>query len=550
MNMRLFIGHILVYDDSNRRGRDRYMGSLYGLEPQGVFGYFEDVCRIPHGSGNTDQISLYLVDFAKRHGLFYRQDSLGNVIIKKKASVDYEEQPLLILQGHMDMVAVKRPGMVKDLTKEGIEPILVGDRVRGEGTSLGGDDGIALAYGLAVLSDDTLAHPALEVVFTVGEEVGMDGARGIDLSGIRGRRLVNLDSEEEGIFCVGCAGGARLDAHIPVKFEGIEGQILAIRVDGLIGGHSGIEIHKGRGNANILLGRLLGSLAERFDIGICTFHGGLADNAIPREAAGEIVVSEQHCQEIRQYAAQVQEQWREEFGDADPNVIIEITEITCDILTRQEKNRIYSENDGNTGQTIALDTFPTDGASTEYMLQQNDESHIPCIRGVEAKRLCAYLAALPDGVRKMSGQVAGMVETSSNLGVLHLDKEGLHARFSVRSDKEGGKAALIQAISALTYLAGGNITVSGDYPGWTYLAHSPLREKMIKVYREMYHTDPSIETIHAGLECGIFSRKLEGLDCVSIGPNMGKVHTTEEYLEIDSVKRVWEYLIKLLATKD
>jgi dipeptidase D len=526
------------------------MGSLSGLEPKKVFEYFEDVCRIPHGSGNTDQISKYLVEFAKKRELFYEQDVLGNVIIKKDASAGYEDQPLLILQGHMDMVAVKRPGMAKDLAKDGIDPILVGDRVMGDGTSLGGDDGIALAYGLAVLSDNSLAHPALEVVFTVGEEVGMDGARGIDLSDIRGRRLLNLDSEEEGIFCAGCAGGARLDAHIPVKFEGMEGQILAIKVDGLIGGHSGIEIHKGRGNANILLGQLLSSLAERFDIGICAIHGGLADNAIPREAVGEIVVSEHHRREMEQYISQVQEQWRAELGDSDPKVTIEIENITYGIIRKQKDNQIIKPIDEMRYGTNTPDIYPMNRVanhSNRMATPIPNFLHIPCVYGDEGKRLCAYLAALPDGVRKMSREVVGMVETSSNLGVLHLDEEGLHARFSIRSDKESEKAQLIQAISALTYLAEGNVTVSGDYPGWTYLAHSPLREKMIKVYREMYQSDPKIETIHAGLECGIFCGKLEGLDCVSIGPNMGKVHTTEEYLEIASVKRVWEYLVAFLA---
>lgn len=495
------------------------MGILSELEPKSVFTFFEEICAIPHGSGNTDQLSEYLVNFAKKNDIFYQRDTAGNVILKREATPGYEQQPPLILQGHMDMVAVKKPESTKDLQKEGIVPVVIGDKVMGEDTSLGGDDGIALAYGLALLSEENLRHPRLEVIFTVEEEVGMDGARAIDLSHLVGRRLINLDSEEEGIFQTGCAGGARADACVPVSYQFRSGVLYWIKVGGLAGGHSGMEIHKGKANANILLGRLLHQLPRELNACLVGCGGGVADNAIPREAWAKVLVNG-HQKILDTYLQKVQEDWRKEWGSTDPDLYISL----------------------KVGSHTEVDPYCEEKKGVLGILQCADEK--------ETRRLSAYLCALPNGVQAMSKHIPGMVETSLNLGVISMDESGLHARFSVRSSVNSAKQTLLMTVESVTALAGGSVQVSGDYPAWSYREHSPLREKMAAIYREMYQAEPLLQTVHAGLECGIFCGKLEGLDCVSIGPNMGNVHTTEEYLEISSVKRVWEYLIRLLAEKE
>lgn len=481
------------------------MGVLSQLEPKNVFRFFEEIAGIPHGSGNVGQISDYLAEFAKQRGLFCIQDELKNIIMVKEATPGYEEEPVVILQGHMDMVAVSKPDCDIDMKKEGLRLAVRGDEIYAEGTSLGGDDGIAVAYALALLDSDTVNHPRLEVILTVDEEVGMDGARGIDLSMLKGSRMVNLDSEEEGIFLTSCAGGARVKCHLPLSFERREGTVVEITVGGLQGGHSGGEIHKERGNANCLLGRFLYRLTRNLSVGILELGGGLADNAIPREARAVLVADRQDAAEILETARRMEAEIQGELSEKDPGVF----------LKAEEK-----------GQGSGL-----------------------CVTASETMGAAAFLCALPNGVQAMSADMPGLVETSLNLGILKCEKEELTAEFSVRSSVESAKNALIDKVCAVTGLAGGSNTVTGDYPGWKYRKDSPLRDKMLSVYREMYGREPRVEAIHAGLECGILGSKIRDLDCVSLGPDMHGIHTTEETLCISSVRRVWEYLVKLLETK-
>lgn len=484
------------------------MGVLDGLKPEKVLKFFEEICCIPHGSGNIEAISDYLVDFAEKRQLFCRQDDLKNVIIVKEASPGYETEPAVILQGHMDMVAVKKPGCAKDLHKDGLDLRVDGDSLYAENTSLGGDDGIAVAYALAILDDDEIKHPKLEVVITVDEEVGMDGARGIDLSELTGRRLLNLDSEEEGIFLTSCAGGARVDTYLPMAVEVQKGTCWHITVGGLAGGHSGADIHKERGNSNCLMGRILYRLTAEMPVFIKSLEGGLADNAIPRETTVELLTAPEQAEALRKLLLQAESEIKAELAVKDPD--FQIT-VTCK------------------GEAEALCT------DTESSVQ-----------------LASYLTALPNGVQAMSADIEGLVETSLNLGIMKYDEteQELSCFFSVRSSLESAKKALVDKLCAVTELAGGSYSISGDYPGWAYRANSPLREKMVTLYEEMYGKKPQLTAIHAGLECGILAGKLEGLDCISFGPDIRNIHTTEESLSISSTERVWNYLVRLLEKKD
>lgn len=482
------------------------MGVLSNLEPQNVFHFFEEITKIPHGSGNVGQISDYLVKFARDRGLFCIQDELKNIIIVKEAVPGYEDEPTVILQGHMDMVAVKKPDCDIDMAKEGLRIAVRGDEIYAQGTSLGGDDGIAVAYALALLDSDTIKHPRLEVIVTVDEEVGMDGARGIDLSMLTGNRMVNLDSEDEGIFLTSCAGGARVKGKLPLSEARRQGVAVEVTVGGLLGGHSGGEIHKERGNSNCLMGRLLYRLAETFDVGISRLQGGLADNAIPRETKAVLVVEERDKEAILDMVKTVEGEIQAELSAKDPGAFL-------------------AAGEGRPGSWL-------------------------CTTAEDTAKAAAWLIALPNGVQAMSADMHGLVETSLNLGILSYEDGCLLADFSVRSSVESAKRSLIDRLCAVIGLAGGSFSVSGDYPGWKYRKDSPLRDKMTALYEKIYGKAPKVEAIHAGLECGILGSKIADLDCVSMGPDMKDIHTTEETLSISSTGRVWKFLVRLLEEKD
>ncbi len=478
------------------------MGTLEHLEPKAVFHFFEEICKIPHGSGNTDMISDYLAGFAEKRGLSYVQDEAKNIIISKEAAPGYESHEGIILQGHMDMVAVHKPEYDVDMKTEPLKPGIEGDNIYAEGTSLGGDDGIAIAYALALLDADDIPHPHLDVIITVDEEVGLEGAKAIDMSSVKGTRLLNLDSEDEGIFLAGCAGGARVDHSLPVAWEEKKGTLYTCKICGLLGGHSGGEIHKERGNSNILMGRLLHALLAVADIGICKLEGGLADNAIPRETVLQFIASGKEA-ELDAAITELEKIFRNELSTKDPGVKIEVTK--------------------------------EDGATAL------------CLDRASAERAGKVLLIMPNGVQAMSADVQGLVQTSLNLGVMKLSEDKLAISNSVRSSIESEKAALIDKIRALTVLAGGSVNVRGNYPGWEYKKESPFRDLCVRIYEEMYGKKPVVEAIHAGLECGILLEKRPDLDCISMGPDMRNIHTTEETLSISSTKRVWEYLCKLLS---
>lgn len=478
------------------------MAVLENCEPKRVFHYFEEITKIPHGSGNTKEISDYLVNFAKEHGLSYVQDEMNNVVIYKPAYKGYEDAPVVILQGHMDMVCEKRPDVEHDFTKDPLNLSVKDGYISANGTTLGGDDGIAVAYALALLESDDIPHPALEVLITVDEEIGLLGAVGLDCSVLKGRRLINLDSEAEGSIWISCAGGLTGISHIPVQRVEAEGEKLLVKVCGLMGGHSGAEIDKNRANANILMGRFLYGLKKQADYEILSLEGGKKDNAITRETVAELLVAKEMTEAVKAYAKEQQAKLREEYAGSDEGIAIEILE------KGTEKGAVL---------------HPT-----------------------SREKVLFYLMNVPFGIAKMSGSIEGLVETSSNIGILKLFEGELSASSSVRSSVEAARDALSDKIEYLTEFLGGEYEVQGAYPAWEYRKESPLRDKMVEVYEQVYGEKPNVVAIHAGLECGLFYKKMEGLDCVSLGPNMKDIHTSEEVLDIASTERVWKYLLKVL----
>lgn len=475
------------------------MKALEHLEPRKVFSLFEELCAIPHGSGNTKAISDWCVAFARARGLEYHQDGQNNVIIIKEATAGYENAPALILQGHLDMVCEKEPGCPKDMDREGLELYVDGDFVSAKGTTLGGDDGIAVAMALALLDADDIPHPRLEAAFTVDEEIGMLGAVGLDVSPLKGTRLLNLDSEAEGVFTVSCAGGNVTACTLPVSRAPFQGTALEVTVSGLRGGHSGTEIHKGLANANMLLGRLLQAMGAATGLRIVSAGGGLKDNAIPVKAQARVLVSDSEA--ARAAARKTAADFAAEYRVTDPGVTVTVEE---------RASSLEAMDASTTGKVICM------------------------------------LTCLPNGVQVMSADIQGLVQTSLNLGIFTAQGDQVRACFSVRSSVDSQKEMLKSRLTTLMEQLGGYTVFSGDYSGWEYRADSPLRELLTQVFREQYGRDPQVEAIHAGVECGIFAGKIPGLDCVSMGPDLLEIHTPRERMSISSVQRVWKFLLEVL----
>lgn len=481
------------------------MGVLSNLEPAEVFRYFEEICSIPHPSYREKKLSDYCVDFAQSRGLEVHQDTLGNIVIIKEAAAGYEAVEPLIIQGHLDMVCEKEPGCVIDFEKDGLNLYVEGDYIAARGTSLGGDDGIAIAMALAILADDALPHPRIEAVFTVSEEVGMEGAGAVDLSMLKGHKLLNLDSEEEGYFLTSCAGGCRANVSLPVSRETSHGTVYHIAVEGLTGGHSGVEIDKGRANSNLALGRVLLALDGVVAYSLVAMEGGLKDNAIPRMSSADVIVAEADGKRLEALVRETEAALQKEYAVTEPGLHIAV------------KNR---------------------GIGDEYTLTEESR-----------KKVLALVNLLPGGIQSMSADIPGLVETSLNLGVLHLNETELKLHYAVRSSVQSAKDFLVEKIACLAGILGGSLTTEGSYPAWEYRKDSVLREDMVRIYREMYGKDPVIQAIHAGLECGLLADKIEDLDAVSIGPDMVGIHTTEEKLSIASTRRVWEFVLRVIACR-
>ena len=472
---------------------------LAGLAPERVFYYFEQLCRIPHGSGNTKMISDYLVGFAKEHNLKYIQDDLNNVILFAPGTCGYEDHEPVIIQGHMDMVCEKDENCPIDMDEEGLDVDHDGKFVFAKGTTLGGDDGIAIAYALAILEDATIPHPPLEVVITVDEETGMFGAAGIDLSMLKGRKLLNIDSEDEGVFTVSCAGGARGTITFTAPRRAVYGPCIRLQVENLQGGHSGVEIHKNRANANKVMGELLCRIQKLMPLCLTGLSGGAKDNAIPRSCRATLVAMGTDLERLNDIIAALQAEIRETYDEPEAEI---------------------------TGEMV--DAFGGNALSTE-----------------DTKKVIDLLCEVPNGVIAWSSDIEGLVQTSLNLGVMNL-KESLTLTFAVRSSVNREKRELLDKLKTIAGSFGADYSEMGDYPAWEYKKDSPLRDAIVEVYREQYGEDAQVVAIHAGLECGLLSEKIPGLDCVSLGPQMHDIHTSREKLDIASTERTWKLILALL----
>ena len=463
-----------------------------------VLEFFYDICSIPHGSGNTRAIAEWCVDFAKKRNLKVIKDKFDNVIIYKGASAGFENSKPVILQGHLDMVCQSDKDF--DFTNNALDVYTDGDFIKAKGTTLGADNGIALAMILAILDDSTLSHPPIEAVFTSDEEIGMVGALKLDTKLLKSKRMINLDSEEENKLTVSCAGGRDIKIEVPLIREKVRGTLVKISLEKLLSGHSGVEIDKGRVNADSLLSRILNHMAKFFDFSIISISGGTKSNAIPGEARAEIVTknADEFILEADKYLSIV----KEEISAREPNFVFSIKEV--------------------------------------------ETGDFNCIEKRLGEKIIKFLVASPFGIINMSAQIKGLVETSINLGILDCTDNTLTAVYSLRSNKMSALDALEEKITALSSLLVCKVTLFGHYPSWDYKENSQLQKLYQKCYREIFEKDIEIEAIHAGLECGVFASQIENLDCISIGPDLFDVHTTNEKMSISSVFRVLDVLLKVL----
>lgn len=479
------------------------MAVLDQLEPKKVFQFFEEICQIPHGTFDIGQISDFCVDFAKKRNLEVVQDKVGNVVIKKPGTAGYENSAPVILQGHMDMVCDKRPESTHDFKTDPLKLRIVDGSVMATDTTLGADNGVAVAMAMALLDSHDIPHPPLEVLFTVDEEIGMGGATAIDMSLFQGRMLINLDSEDEGIFTAGCAGGIYFYNQIPVGRRQADGTAVTIRIHELLGGHSGIEIDQQRGNANKMMGRLLNRMEQEIEFVIAEINGGSKANVISFDCTAKLVVRPEDATKAKEYVADMKEIWEVEFMGDEP--------------------------------TMKVDVSLEEGVSVRAFDKESTE------------KVISYLVVSPDGIMGYSRKIKGSVETSLNLGVLETADDHVRASYQIRSSMESKKVQIREQLERCARVVGGESVVTGEYPAWQYNPESKLRTTMVDTFKDMYGKDPEIVTIHAGLECGLFLGKCPDLDCMSIGCDLKNVHSFNESMDIASAARTWDFVKEVLA---
>ena len=476
------------------------MAVFENIEPKKVFHFFEEISRIPRGTYNTKEISDYCVNFAKERGLFVIQDEWNNVIIKKPGTAGYEMSEPVILQGHLDMVCEKTADSGHDFMKDPIEIYVEDGWVKARDTTLGADNGIAVAMALTILDSKDIPHPPLEVIFTIDEEVGMTGALNIDLSQLKGTMLMNLDSEEEDVLIAGCAGGFRFVCSLPIEKTSANGVKMELEICGLRGGHSGVEIHQQRGNANKLAGRLLYHLTRQIKIALIEINGGSKDNVIT--SANKSVIVAEDAKAVEETAAKLLAKWRDEFGKDEPDLDIKV-----------------------------------------HVLE---EGSFEAMSDTSMKKVLQFIVNCPNGVDEYSRHLAGMVGTSDNLGVITTEKERVDFIVLTRSGIASKIDEFKERFMCLAESLGGTYEFNSEYPAWTCNAESRIREIALDAFEHVYGKRPEVTEIHAGLECGLLSGKKPELDCISFGPNMMDVHSFNERLEIASAAKIWEALKEIL----
>ena len=486
--------------------KDGISGKLKGLNPAKVFEYFEELSAIPRDSRHEDAIASYLCSFAERKGLRYRTDAMHNVLIHKNASAGYEREPEIMLQGHTDMVCAKNENSAHDFRRDPLKLYIENGWIRAKDTTLGADDGIAVAVMLALLDDKSAEHPPLSCLFTAAEEIGLLGAAAFDYSGIDAQILINLDSEDEGIACVSCAGGIRGDIDRKIERRPAEENECFCRLkwDGFLGGHSGIDINSGRTNAIRAMARILCEPLNAGKLSVVSIDGGMLDNAIPRSCEAVISCKAAELDLLKDCLCRSADRMKTEFSDADCTAALTVSE-----------------------------TAP------EAVMQKDD-----------AQSILTLLCDIPDGVLRMSDAIEGLVQTSANLGVVRTFPNRIKISVLARSAEEHEQEELMHNIGEWAESLCAVMTLSGEYPGWPYRENSSVRNRYCRVYRRLFGQEPKIEAIHAGLECGRIVHEMPQIDAISIGPTMKNVHTTEEALEIASVQKLWLTLLEILRERD
>ncbi|HII4470635.1 TPA: aminoacyl-histidine dipeptidase [Clostridium perfringens] len=479
------------------------MRVLENLEPKSVFRFFEDLTRIPHDSGNEKELSDYLVKFAKDRNLEVIQDEALNVIIKKPATKGYENVPGVIIQGHMDMVCEKLKSSNHDFKKDPLKLRIIDDKfVYATDTTLGADDGISLAYGLAILDSNNIEHPAIEFVATTEEETVMGGATALDTSLLKGKVLLNIDAEEEGVFIAGGAGGIMVYPEINAEFEDFNGEALKLEISGFKGGHSGMEIHKQRGNANKLMGRILYALSKEVDFNIASIKGGSKHNAIPQYCQSIIAVKKEDGEKVKEICTALEKDLKAEYRIGEPDVNLSVKSI--------------------------------EGVEKQLTKKLTED-------------VTRFLVLVPDGLQSMSQEINGLVESSLNLGIVEMVEDKIKFIIDIRSAVKSKKVEITNRVEALCKVIGANMTKDGDYPEWEYEAESKIKDLSIKTYSDLFGSEPQITALHAGLECGIFKEKMgQEVEMISFGPDIFDVHTANEHFKIESVGRCYRFLTELL----
>ncbi len=475
------------------------MAVLDELRPREVFHFFEEISAIPRGTFDTKRISDYCVEFAKERGLKYVQDEVNNVIIWKPGTPGYENSEPVILQGHMDMVCEKTEDSTHDFKTDGLTLLIEDGFVTADRTTLGADDGIAIAYALAVLDSKDIPHPPIEAVFTVDEEVGMGGAAAICLDDLKGKMLLNLDTENEGVIIAGCSGGFVDNVTIPVSRTEGKGSIVTIQVKGLRGGHSGLEIGEQRGNANKMAGRLLNHLNQTADISLISIDGGSADNVITPACTVKVLTPDADA--VIAGTKELEENWISEFAGEEPGlqVLVEAEEGTAQVM---------------------------DKASTLKVIH--------------------FVCNSPYGVQGLSRALKGQVESSLNCGIVKTEDDCIRAMLYVRSSVNSKMDELHEALCCFAAVLGGTCEKTNEYPAWMYKEDSRIRPILLDTYKQLFGEEPEVTTVHAGLECGLLSGHKPDLDCVAFGPQMYDIHSVAERMDIASTERTWEFLKAIL----
>jgi dipeptidase D len=473
-----------------------------------ILSYFEEINRIPRCSKQEQKIAAWLLSWARQRGFESRQDAAGNLVLQVPAKGGRKDAPIVIIQGHMDMVCEKRPDVIHDFSQDPIRHVLDGEWLRADGTSLGADNGIALAMAMALATDPEVAHPPLELLFTVDEESGLTGADKLQPSFFEGRILINIDSEDEGVLTVGCAGGRHTELSLDLAFNPMPANVTLLRVTaaGLRGGHSGIDINAGRANAIRLLARVICAAGKEFEVALVSLHGGTTHNAIPRDASAVIALAPEKSTPFFATAADLQSVMRLEFGAVEPDLSIRVE--------------------------------PLADVDADWQVVSPDDT----------RRFLNLLLALPDGVDRMSMQAPGKVETSSNLAKVNLASGRAAILTSQRSARNSRLDEMTGRVEALASLVDARAKSDKGYPSWEPDLSSDLLSRCQNAYQRLFGRKPEIEIIHAGLECAVIGAKVPGMQMVSMGPTIKNPHSPDERLFLPSVQKVWIFLVELLKS--